>query len=105
MECSAQSEPMLRPAPLSLREQRLTRRHSFGAATARVKVFATKIPARPEEERLNFDFSDDQKSLKDQARKFLSEKAGAKVTRRILDDTKLSYDEALWRGVAELGWL
>ena len=30
---------------------------------------------------MNFDFSDDQKALKDQARKFLSEKAGAKVTR------------------------
>ncbi|MBS0385457.1 MAG: acyl-CoA/acyl-ACP dehydrogenase [Proteobacteria bacterium] len=54
---------------------------------------------------MNFDFSDDQKSLKEQARKFLSEKAGAKVTRRVLDDPKLSYDEGLWRGVAELGWL
>jgi len=54
---------------------------------------------------LNFDFSDDQKSLKDQARKFLSEKAGAKVARRVLDDAKVSYDEGLWRGVAELGWL
>ncbi len=54
---------------------------------------------------MNFDFSDDQKSLKDQARKFLTEKAGAKVTRRVLDDAKVSYDEGLWRGVAELGWL
>jgi len=54
---------------------------------------------------LNFDFSDDQKSLKDQARKFLSEKASAKVTRGVLDDASKSYDEGLWRGVAELGWL
>jgi alkylation response protein AidB-like acyl-CoA dehydrogenase len=54
---------------------------------------------------LNFDFSDDQKSLKDQARKFLSEKAGAKVTRRVLDDPAMSYDEALWRAVAGMGWL
>jgi alkylation response protein AidB-like acyl-CoA dehydrogenase len=54
---------------------------------------------------LNFDFSDDQKSLKDQARKFLSEKAGAKVTRRVLDDEAMSYDEGLWRAVAEMGWL
>lgn len=54
---------------------------------------------------MNFDFSDDQKSLKDQARKFLAEKAGAKVTRRILNDAAVSYDETLWRSVAELGWL
>ncbi len=54
---------------------------------------------------MNFDFSDDQKSLKDQARKFLSDKAGAKVTRRVLDDGGASYDQSLWRAVAEMGWL
>ncbi len=54
---------------------------------------------------MNFDFSDDQKSLKDQARKFLSEKAGSKVARGVLDDAGVSYDDRLWRAVAELGWL
>lgn len=54
---------------------------------------------------MNFDFSDDQKALKDEARRFLSDKAGAKVTRRVLDDAKVSYDEGLWRAVAEMGWL
>ena len=54
---------------------------------------------------MNFDFSDDQKSLKDQARRFLSEKAGAKVTRGVLDNAGVSYDQGLWRAVAELGWL
>jgi alkylation response protein AidB-like acyl-CoA dehydrogenase len=54
---------------------------------------------------VNFDFSDDQKSLKDEARRFLSEKAGAKVTRRVLDDASVSYDEGLWRAVAEMGWV
>ena len=54
---------------------------------------------------MNFDFSDDQKSLRDEARRFLSEKAGAKVTRRVLDDANLSYDEGLWRAVAEMGWI
>jgi alkylation response protein AidB-like acyl-CoA dehydrogenase len=54
---------------------------------------------------VNFDFSDDQKSLKDQARKFLSEKAGAQVTRAVLDDAKSSYNEGLWRAVGEMGWL
>ncbi len=54
---------------------------------------------------MNFDFSDDQKSLKDDARRFLTDKAGAKVTRRVLDDANVSYDEGLWRAVAEMGWL
>jgi alkylation response protein AidB-like acyl-CoA dehydrogenase len=54
---------------------------------------------------MNFDFSDDQKSLRDQARKFLSEKAGPNSNRSVLDNPSKSYDEALWRAVAELGWL
>lgn len=54
---------------------------------------------------MNFDFSDDQKSLKDQARKFLSEKSPPKAVRAILDDADASYDKALWSAVADLGWL
>ena len=54
---------------------------------------------------MNFDFSDDQKALKDQARKFLAEKAGAKATRRVLDDESVSYDAQLWKSAADLGWL
>jgi alkylation response protein AidB-like acyl-CoA dehydrogenase len=54
---------------------------------------------------VNFDFSDDQKSLKDQARKFLTEKAGPKAARVVLNDDKISYDKDLWRAVADLGWL
>lgn len=54
---------------------------------------------------MNFDFSDDQKSLKEQARKFLSEKAGPAAARRVMNGGGASYDETLWRGVAELGWL
>ena len=54
---------------------------------------------------MNFDFSDDQKALKDQARKFLADKASAKVTRRVLDNADISYDKDLWAGVAGLGWL
>jgi alkylation response protein AidB-like acyl-CoA dehydrogenase len=54
---------------------------------------------------VNFDFSDDQKALRDQARKFLSDKAGPKVTRRVLDDAAVSYDDGRWRAVADLGWL
>lgn len=54
---------------------------------------------------MNFDFSDEQKALREQARKFLSEKAGPSAVRRILDHADLAFDEPLWRAVAELGWL
>jgi alkylation response protein AidB-like acyl-CoA dehydrogenase len=54
---------------------------------------------------LNFDFSDDQKALKDQARRFLADKARSKATRAVLNDAAISFDKDLWKGVAELGWL
>jgi acyl-CoA dehydrogenase len=52
---------------------------------------------------VNFDFSADQKALRDQARKFLAEHASSVRVRRILD-TDEPYDRELWRGVAEMGW-
>jgi alkylation response protein AidB-like acyl-CoA dehydrogenase len=54
---------------------------------------------------MNFDFSDDQKALKDQARRFLADKSTTKAVRAVLDHADVSYDKALWAGVAELGWL
>jgi alkylation response protein AidB-like acyl-CoA dehydrogenase len=54
---------------------------------------------------MNFDFSDDQKALKDQARKFLADKSSAKAVRAVLDDAAVSFDAVLWKQVAELGWL
>ncbi len=54
---------------------------------------------------MNFDFSDDQKALKDQARKFLADKSSAAAVRAVLEDGARSYDAALWRQVADLGWL
>ncbi|GLH80415.1 dehydrogenase [Bradyrhizobium sp. SSBR45G] len=53
---------------------------------------------------MNFDFSDDQKQLRDQARKFLAEKCPPKAVRIVLDG-KESYDRALWKGFAEMGFL
>ena len=53
---------------------------------------------------MNFDFSDDQKQLRDQARKFLAEKCTSKAVRVVLDG-KESYDRALWKGLAEMGFL
>ena len=53
---------------------------------------------------MNFDFSDDQKQLRDQARKFLSEKCSPKAVRAVLDG-KSPYDKELWKGLAEMGFL
>jgi len=39
---------------------------------------------------MNFDFSDDQKQLRDQARKFLTEKCPPKAVRVVLDGVVLS---------------
>lgn len=53
---------------------------------------------------MNFDFSDDQKQLRDQARKFLTEKCPPKAVRVVLDG-KAPYDKELWKGLAEMGFL
>src|SRR4029453_9742527 len=53
---------------------------------------------------MNFDFSPDQKSLRDQARKFLAEHASSTRVRRVLD-TDTPYDAELWKGMAERGWM
>ncbi len=53
---------------------------------------------------MNFDFSDEQKQIKDQARKFLSEKCSPKTVRKIYEGTE-SYDVGLWKQIAELGWM
>src|ERR1700744_1405789 len=53
---------------------------------------------------MNFDFSDDQKQMRDAARKFLSEQCPPKAVREVLDG-KSPYDKALWKGLAEMGFL
>ena len=40
---------------------------------------------------MNFDFSDDQKQLRDQARKFLAEKCSPKAVRVVLDPLFSAY--------------
>jgi len=51
---------------------------------------------------MNFDFSDDQKLLKEQVRKFLADKCPMKVVRRVLDSNESHADE-IWKGLVELG--
>ncbi len=53
---------------------------------------------------VNFDFSDEQKSLKEQARKFLADRSGSAVVRQVLDGEQ-AYAKALWKDMAEMGWL
>src|ERR1700748_329870 len=53
---------------------------------------------------MNFDFSDDLKQLRDQARRFLSERCTPAVVRRSLDGQE-SYAADLWRDIAGMGWI
>jgi alkylation response protein AidB-like acyl-CoA dehydrogenase len=53
---------------------------------------------------MNFDFSDEQKQLRDSARKFLAEKWPPKAVRAVIDG-KAPYDRDLWKGLAEMGFL
>jgi alkylation response protein AidB-like acyl-CoA dehydrogenase len=54
---------------------------------------------------MDFDFSDDQKFLKNEARKFLDARCPVGVVRSVLDDPGQSYDATLWKAVADQGWL
>src|SRR3979409_272579 len=51
---------------------------------------------------MNFDFSDEQKQLRDEVRKFLAEKCPPKAVRTVLDG-KEPYDRELWKGLADMG--
>ena len=55
--------------------------------------------------RMNFDFSDDQKFLKAEARKFLEANCPPARVRGVLDDPAKAYDADLWKAVAGQGWL
>src|ERR1700689_79153 len=52
---------------------------------------------------MNFDFSDELKQLRDEARRFLNARGAPAVPRRILESDE-PYDRALWQSIAEMGW-
>lgn len=54
---------------------------------------------------MNFDFSDDQKFLKGEARKFLEANCPTSQVRKVLEDDAKAYDADLWQAVAAQGWL
>jgi acyl-CoA dehydrogenase len=53
---------------------------------------------------MNFDFSDELKQLREEARRFLAERNALAAARRVLDSDD-GHDAALWREIGELGWI
>jgi acyl-CoA dehydrogenase len=53
---------------------------------------------------MNFEFSDDQKQLKTEARRFLEAKCTSKAVRAVLEGPQ-PFDRDLWKGLAEMGFL
>ena len=53
---------------------------------------------------MNFEFDDDQRMLRDQARRFPLDKCPADVVRQTLEGEQ-PFDQDLWRQFAEMGWL
>jgi len=51
---------------------------------------------------VNFDFSDDQKMLREQTARFLGERCKPPVVREVLEG-KASHSDPVWRGLAEMG--
>ena len=52
---------------------------------------------------MDFDFSDDQKALKDHARRFLEKNSPREAVRAVLDG-ELDYDSTLWRAMGDMGF-
>lgn len=53
---------------------------------------------------MNFDFSDDQKQLREEARRYLAEHSSPKAVRTVLDGAA-PYHRDLWKGLAGMGFL
>ena len=54
---------------------------------------------------MNFDFSDDQKFLGNEARKFLDGECTTQHVREVLNDDSKSHHDGVWEKVKEMGWL
>jgi alkylation response protein AidB-like acyl-CoA dehydrogenase len=52
---------------------------------------------------MDFDLSEDAKTLKEAARRFLADRAGPAVARAVME-AGTSHDEALWAGIVAQGW-
>ena len=54
---------------------------------------------------MNFDFSEDQKFLGNEARKFLESECPMTAVRLVLNDDDISHNADVWKKVVEMGWL
>jgi alkylation response protein AidB-like acyl-CoA dehydrogenase len=54
---------------------------------------------------MNFDYSEEQKILKSEVRRYLEANCKPERVRRVLEDGSLGHDAELWAGVIEQGWL
>jgi acyl-CoA dehydrogenase len=52
---------------------------------------------------MNFEFSEEQLFIRDQARNFLSQECTPEVVRRVLDSS-IPFDRDLWQKIVDLGW-
>ena len=52
---------------------------------------------------MNFEFSDDQKLIQEQARQFLAEHSPLTATRKVMDGESV-YNSHLWKSIVDLGW-
>jgi alkylation response protein AidB-like acyl-CoA dehydrogenase len=52
---------------------------------------------------MNFEFSEDQNMLREQAQSFLRDKCDSRAVRAILEGDD-AYDEGLWKAIVEMGW-
>lgn len=53
---------------------------------------------------MNFEFSEEQEMLREQAQRFLSDQCSLATVRRVLEEDS-QYDRELWEQIAGLGWL
>lgn len=53
---------------------------------------------------MNFDYTDDQKALKEEARRFLTAASPLTVARSVLENPGNGYDVGLWGRIVEQGW-
>lgn len=53
---------------------------------------------------MNFDFSEQQKTIQAEARRFLSQQCSNDLVRELMDDEQAFHHQELWRQVIELGW-
>ena len=53
---------------------------------------------------MNFEFSEEQDLLREQAQRMLAQQCPLEKVRQVLDNDDVAYDSELWQTMAELGW-